>query len=101
MLIANIFVFILLTLWITSQGQFLSIEIDTDQDSPKREKGEVLLHHLHKKFHGKYCRRYTFSQKNTHYTGDSISGFSEWHEAIEFPDQFRIDFGNLSEGHLS
>lgn len=96
----GIFIFIILISWVAGQCQLLSIDIDTNQDYPKREKGEVLLHHLHKKLHGKYCKSYTFSQKNTHYSSDSISGFSEWHESIEFPDKFRIDFGNLSEGNF-
>ena len=44
------------------------------------------------------CKAYTFSQKNTHYKNDSVAGNSVWHEAIEFPDKFRIDFGEKQAG---
>lgn len=53
-----------------------------------------LMHHTY--FEGP-CKMYTFSQKNTHYRNDSITGHSEWQEAIAFPDRFRINFGPAAD----
>lgn len=61
--------------------------------------GTELLRAMHKKFYYGPCKVYTFSQRNTHYKADTISGHSVWHEAIEFPDKFRIDFGDKSKGN--
>jgi hypothetical protein len=62
--------------------------------------GSVILKQAHEKYDHAPCKSYTFSQKNTHYKNDTVSGHSEWHEAIEFPDKFRIDFGSKSEGNF-
>lgn len=55
---------------------------------------------VHKKYYQAPCKCYTFSQKNTHYKADTVSGHSEWYEAIEFPDKFRIDFGDKAGGNF-
>ncbi len=62
--------------------------------------GADVLRWMHKAFYQGPCRRYTFSQKNTHYKNDSVTGTSVWHEAIEFPDKFRIRFGDPAEGNF-
>ena len=36
--------------------------------------GEELLRAMHAKYKQAPCKCYTFSQKNTHYKGDSITG---------------------------
>ncbi|PBQ32573.1 hypothetical protein CNR22_12590 [Sphingobacteriaceae bacterium] len=64
------------------------------------QNGTDILKSAHKKYYQGPCKIYTFSQKNTHYKNDSISGHSEWHEAIEFPDKFRIDFGDRKSGNF-
>lgn len=61
--------------------------------------GTALLTAMHVKYKGGPCKSYTFSQKNTHYKGDTISGRSLWHEAVDFPDKFRIRFGEKSAGN--
>lgn len=53
---------------------------------------------MHKKYYLGPCKCYTFSQKNSHYRNDSLIRHSEWHEAIEYPDKFRINFGDKAEG---
>jgi hypothetical protein len=62
--------------------------------------GNDVLQAMHAKYKNGPCKAYTFSQKNTHYRNDSIVGHSEWHEYIEFPDKFRIDFGKSEEGNF-
>jgi hypothetical protein len=54
---------------------------------------------MYSKYSKKVCRTYTFSQKNTHYQNDTVSGKSEWHEAVEFPDKFKIVFGEKAKGN--
>jgi hypothetical protein len=70
---------------------FLNINAQTN--------GISILEQIHQKYYQAPCKSYTFSQKNTHYRNDSVIRESEWHEAIKFPDQFRIDFGNKEDGN--
>lgn len=71
-----------------------------NNDSPKQfDTGVDLLSAMYVKYKAGPCKSYTFSQKNTHYKGDTVTGHSVWHEAIEFPDKFRIDFGEKSAGN--
>lgn len=51
------------------------------------------------RYQGKWTRTVTFTQYNTHYAANTTKNKSVWYEAIQFPDQFRIDFGKLSEGN--
>jgi hypothetical protein len=64
------------------------------------QKAGDVIKSAHKKYYNAPCKRYTFSQRNTHYKADTISGHSVWHEAIEFPDKFRIDFGDKTNGNF-
>lgn len=81
-------------------AQVISLDIDSDQRSFSFKTGDDVLDYLHQKYRNGPCKTYTFSQKNIHYRNDSITGTSEWHEAIEFPDKFRIDFGDKSSGNF-
>lgn len=80
-------------------AQMIAIDLDTDQPSFSFRQGTDVLNFLHQRYRNAPCKAYTFSQKNTHYRNDSVTGTSEWHEAIEFPDKFRIDFGDASAGN--
>jgi len=62
--------------------------------------GREVIKSVHKRYYQASCKVYTFSQRNTHYKADTISGHSEWHEAIDFPDKFRIDFGDKANGNF-
>jgi len=79
-----------------SKAQVISLGYDASAGLPKT--GEDVLYRLYKRYKDAPCKAYTFSQKNTHYKNDSVTGNSVWHEAIEFPDKFRIDFGDKAEG---
>lgn len=89
--------FLILLLSVSIQAQVLEIGIDP---SKKIETGDDLLESMHQVFKIGPCKAYTFSQKNTHYKNDSITGNSEWHESVEFPDKFRIDFGDTKDGNF-
>lgn len=93
-----IFIFQILALSYFSQVG-IGIGIYSSSET-KFETGKDLLNAMHQKFKNAPCRSYTFSQKNTHYRNDSIIGNSEWHEAIELPDKFRINFGAPEDGNF-
>src|SRR5688500_17967796 len=59
-----------------------------------------LLKEMHARFYKKVCRDYSFSQRNTHYYNDTVSGNSTWHERVSFPDKFTIFFGDTAKGNL-
>jgi hypothetical protein len=61
--------------------------------------GELYLKKVHERFYQGPCKIYSFSQKNGHYRNDSLIKNSVWHEVIEFPDKFRIHFGEVSDGN--
>lgn len=82
------------------QAQVITIGIDSDQPTMSFKTGDDVLGYIHQKYRNGPCKAYTFSQKNTHYRNDSIVGTSEWHEAVEFPDKFRIDFGDKTTGNF-
>ena len=62
--------------------------------------GESILEKMHARYYQAPCRSYSFSQKNKHYRNDTVIKESVWHEAIEFPDKFRINFGDTSKGNF-
>lgn len=63
------------------------------------DKGEAFLRQVHQRHEQAPCKSYSFSQKNAHYRNDSVIKQSTWHEAIEFPDKFRIQFGEAQKGN--
>lgn len=63
------------------------------------ETGEQLIKIMYKTYKKAPCKAYTFSQLNLHYKDGVVSDSSVWHESIEFPDKFRIDFNNPKEGN--
>lgn len=90
---------ILLMSYLFSKAQGISLNILADSTT-KFKTGTDVIRFMHQKYKEGPCKSYTFSQKNTHYRNDSIVGNSEWHEYIEFPDKFRIDFGEKTEGNF-
>jgi outer membrane lipoprotein-sorting protein len=55
---------------------------------------EQLIKTMHKKYFGKHCKSFTFVQDNKHYKGDTVQATSVWYETIQYPDNFRIDYGD-------
>lgn len=78
-------------------SQVIGIDIDTSP-SKSMSTGKDILSSMFDKYKQGPCRSYIFSQKNTHYRNDSVVGHTEWHEFIEFPDKFRINFGDSTKG---
>lgn len=95
------FIIILISLFtiVASKAQEIGIGI-TLAGTPKFKAGKDVINYMHQKYKQGPCKAYTFSQKNTHYRNDSAIGNSEWHEYVEFPDKFRIDFGKSEDGNF-
>ncbi len=95
----ELFCIFIFSICISGKAQVIGLDIDT-APKMKFETGKDVLNAMHQKYKNGPCRSYTFSQKNTHYRNDSIIGKSEWHEAIELPDKFRINFGTPESGNF-
>lgn len=96
----SVFLILLASATLKLHAQVISLGLDLDQPTFSFKTGTDVLGFLHETYKNGPCKAYTFSQKNTHYRNDSVIGNSEWQEAIEFPDKFRIDFGNKALGNF-
>src|SRR6185436_15233908 len=65
----------------------------------KIKSGKALLAKMHKTYSGKWYKDFTFSQTTESYKNDSLIKTATWHEAIVFPDYFRITFGEPEAGN--
>lgn len=61
--------------------------------------GEAILKKMHNHFAGQWYGSFTFTQQTEQYRNDSLIKTSTWHEAIVFPDKFRIDFGPAKDSN--
>jgi outer membrane lipoprotein-sorting protein len=92
--------FILFLFAIAVNAQVVGIDIEVSSPKIKVETGKDVIDFMYQEHKQAPCKAYSFSQKNTHYRNDSVIGNSEWHEYIEFPDKFRIDFGETEDGNF-
>ena len=60
---------------------------------------EEVLQKMHRQYAGKWMHSFTFHQTTENYRNDSLVKTSTWYEAVNYPDNFRIDFGNLTDGN--
>ncbi len=58
-----------------------------------------VLKKMHDRYTGKWYKTFTFVQTTENYRNDSLVRTSTWLEAIQFPDKFRMDFGDLKNGN--
>ncbi len=61
--------------------------------------GKELLIRMHEKYAGKWYKTYQFKQTTETYKNDSLVRSEVWAEHIQFPGNFRIDFGNPDSGN--
>jgi hypothetical protein len=61
--------------------------------------GEDLIRKMYSRYTGKWYTQFTFSQTTRFFRNDSLKGSQIWHEAISYPDNFRIDFGESDSGN--
>lgn len=61
---------------------------------------EALIEAMHKKYQGKWFDGFTFLQETIRFAEDgSEKDRRIWYEAIQYPNNFRIDYGALEEGN--
>ncbi len=57
------------------------------------------LNKMYNRYHGKWQKSLRFVQHTEKYRNDSLISTETWYETIVYPDLFRIDFGEPSEGN--
>jgi hypothetical protein len=67
----------------------------------KSDNSEEVLHKMYQQYAGKWMHSFTFDQTTEIYRNDSLIRTAEWHEAIVYPDKFRIDFGDAKDGNAA
>lgn len=58
-----------------------------------------VLKKMHDRYFGKWYKTFSFNQTTEVYRNDSLKRTEIWYENIEFPNNFRIDFGNPDSGN--
>src|ERR1700712_1629402 len=58
-----------------------------------------VLKKMHDRYAGKWYKTFTFNQTTEIYHNDSLKRSETWYENINFPNDFRIDFGNPDSGN--
>jgi len=61
--------------------------------------GKELITKMHEKYAGKWYKTFQFKQTTDIYKNDSLIRSQVWSEHIQFPQNFRIDFGNPDSGN--
>ena len=65
----------------------------------KKITGEKILKEMQTRYSGNWYNNFTFTQTTENFRNDSLVKTSTWYEAIVFPDNFRISFGELKDGN--
>jgi outer membrane lipoprotein-sorting protein len=58
-----------------------------------------ILKQMHDRYSGKWYKTFSFNQTTEMYRNDSLKRSQIWYENIQFPNNFRIDFGNPDSGN--
>lgn len=58
-----------------------------------------VLKKMYDRYGGKWFATLTFIQTTEIYHNDSLIKKATWYEAIKYPDNFRIDFGDIKDGN--
>lgn len=70
--------------------------------SQKIKETEALIEAMHQKYQGKWFNAFTFVQETIQYEEDGSERDRKiWYEAIQYPKNFRIDYGPIEEGNAS
>jgi hypothetical protein len=67
----------------------------------KTGNSEEVLQKMYKEYAGKWMHSFTFNQTTENYRNDSLVKTSTWYEAVSYPENFRIDFGDLKDGNAA
>lgn len=61
--------------------------------------GREVLKKMHERYAGKWYKTLFFNQTTEIYSNDSLRRSETWYEHIQFPQNFRIDFGSPDSGN--
>lgn len=61
--------------------------------------GKEVLKKMHERYAGKWYKTLFFDQTTEIYRNDSLKRSETWYEHIQFPQNFRIDFGSPDSGN--
>lgn len=73
--------------------------LPTPATSPLPPDGRDIIKKMHDRYAGKWYQTFTFTQTTQQYRNDSLRSTQIWHEFIQFPDLFRMDFGIPDSGN--
>ena len=65
----------------------------------KNISGENILKKMYSRYSGNWYKNFTFTQTTENFRNDSLVKTATWYEAIVFPDNFRISFGDIKDGN--
>jgi hypothetical protein len=74
----------------------ISIFSFTQNEKPRAEK---ILKKMYKRYAGKWYKNFTFYQTTENYKNDSLVKTAIWHEALIYPNLFRITIGDSANGN--
>lgn len=77
----------------------LSVSFISASFPPKKITGEKVLREMYIRYAGNRYKNFTFTQTTENYRNDSLVKTATWYEAIVFPDDFRISFGDIRDGN--
>ena len=66
---------------------------------PEKLTGEKVLKEMYKRYNRNWYNNFTFTQTTENFRNDSLIRTSTWYEAIAFPENFRISFGEVKNGN--
>lgn len=72
---------------------FASYSLSAQQNS------KDIIKKMYQRYSGKWYHTFTFDQTTENYRNDSLIRTVTWYEAISYPDNFRIDFGDIKNGN--
>lgn len=82
-----------------------SVEVDIalpkDQFKYQPESTRNLIAYWKDRYASESLKSFTFLQETTRYRDGKAEPTTTWYEAVRYPDQFRIDFGNFEAGNIN
>jgi hypothetical protein len=86
----KIITFILLSIFFLSKFSFAQ---------NKKISSDKILTKMYKRYNGKWYKNFTFYQTTENYKNDSLVKTAIWHEALIYPNLFRITIGDSANGN--
>lgn len=79
-------------------GGFVAVVVLT-MFTTKINSSRDLLKAMHDRYAGKWYKTFSFNQTTEVFKSDTLKQTETWYEHVQFPANFRIDFGNPDSGN--